>query len=146
LIFNKLYYSTATTQFLLPIYIRIENQLSTNGIDYRIPSTTNTGTIVTTKTTDWLHVNSIDVNNTHAVTGSNYAIPTSITANGSYVKYTVLPNNIYPAIITNTSSVIVYGSIPSIQADDNTYLYARIMLPMDNSVDISFANISAYIS
>jgi hypothetical protein len=116
------------------IYYRFEQQLYT-GTDYRIPNGSTAIGGNRNYTSDWLNMNSVanlasggSYNNltstaaTPFVQGCFSSVSVSSISGG--VNYVFLPNIAYPDTITSS-----------------TYLYCRIMLPMN--LDFEFASISA---
>ena len=126
-------YITGTSVFPL-IYYRFEEQLY-SGTDYRIPNGSTAIGGNRNYTSDWLNMNSI----ANLASGGSYNNQTStaatpfvqgcfssvsVTPVSGGVNYVFLPNIAYPDTITTS-----------------TYLYCRVVLPMN--LDFEFASISA---
>jgi len=126
-------YITGSSVFPL-IYYRFEEQLYT-GTDYRVPNGSTAIGGNRNYTSDWLNMNSV----ANLASGGSYNNQTStaatpfvqgcfssvsVTSVSGGVNYVFLPNIAYPDTITSS-----------------TYLYCRIILPMN--LDFEFASISA---
>lgn len=133
--FNQTAFITGTSVYPL-FYYRFEKQEYT-GTDYRIPNNTQFIGLGTNYTSDWINMNAIGTN----ANSTNYNNLTS-TAASPYVKTSFGG----VSSVSNGDGTVNYIFTPdfvpySATITSTTYIYCRIMLPMN--VNFNFASISA---
>ena len=132
---NQTAFITGTTVYPL-IYYRFEQQ-NYSGTDYRIPNNSTTIDGNRNFTSDWININAI----ANDVNSDNYNNLTS-TATTPYVKTVFNP----VSTVVNGDGTVNYIFPPdfvpySELITSSTYIYCRIMLPMN--INFNFASISA---